>query len=386
MKEKYSIKKVFELFEKYGNDEDVINNIEGNVQTIKRNLVAYRTVKNFLNELEAKKEVEDNNTFEKKSAQYWKKKYEELINDSAFDNKFIDEIKKYIKQFKKNEYPEKIIQSNNELILLLSDFHAGEEVNYEEMMGLNEYNSDILKERLNIYYQNLLSNIKLFNLNNKINTCNIWMLGDMVSGFIHDELIQGTSVAEEVILVAEYISELIYKLSEIFFEIKVSGVIGNHGRFCKKPQNKKKFNNLDYLVYKYIEIKCSNLSNVKFNFPKSAYITENIYGYNFLITHGDNISNLAVANPYVALKKIANGVSNTISYNQNEFIHYYIVGHTHQQNVLDKAGGKIIMNGNFVGYNEFAMNKNFEFSEPKQMAFLVSERYGVLNYMEIPCY
>ena len=41
------------------------------------------------------------------------------------------------------------------------------------------------------------------------------------------------------------------------------------------------------------------------------------------------------------------------------------------------------MNGSLIEYNEYAFNKNFSFSEPKQVAFIVNEKFGVNTFMKI---
>jgi hypothetical protein len=382
----YDIDTVYDLYDKYRDINQVVNMIDGNPETVKRTIVSYRkALKHFSEMMKNNSEYSDifNDIFEKNEDKYWKKQYKKLLNQMSYEDRIVKLFDSKLTKYKPSRIsPKTPIKSSNEIVLLLSDFHAGEVIEPDSMYGLNEYNLDILKERLDNMYSNFINIMDMYNFTNAISTINIWLLGDMVSGVIHEELHQGVNITDEVIITAEYLSEIISYLSQEFANVEVTGIVGNHGRMTQKPTHKDKYCSFDYVMYKFIESKCKDLSNITFNLPKASYAIETIYDYNFFLDHGENISCSGV--PFTALKNRSNNLSNIMSYKKDMNIHYYCIGHIHNANILDRTGGKVITNGSLVGYNEYAMDKNCSYSEPKQICFVVNEKYGVNGVFEVP--
>jgi hypothetical protein len=381
----YSLFKVFELYEKYGDVNRVIAEIDGNVETIKRNINFLNSVRRY-DKYNKKVDVPSmqSDRFSHLENKYWKRKYNELLTQKAYEDRIVELFREALNKpsnFNFKPIPRKKEKTYYDVVLLLSDFHAGEEVSSDEILNLNEFNMDILKDRLEKIFKNTIELCETHNLFDA-NRINVWMLGDMVSGLIHEELLQGTSVADEVILTSEHLSTMLHDFAKEFKNVNVCGVVGNHGRFDKKPYNKKKYSNLDYILYKHVEAKCYDIQNISFNLPKCPYIIESIFDYNFFISHGDTYTKSAMY-PQSGVKRTSDNISNTLSYTQNKYIHYYCLGHFHNINQFERAGGKIIMNGSLIGYNEYAFNKNFSFSEPKQVAFIVNEKFGVNGIFDV---
>lgn len=380
--EAYSLFNVFKLYEKYKDVDKVVADIDGNEETIRRNIRFFNAVNKYYSQ-KHNNPIKQANRFDYLENNYWKKKYNELLNLQAFEDRIVNLLDNSLQKYPSiNVTSKKINKPYHEVVLLLSDFHAGEEIIPTEILNLNEFNMDILKDRLDKLFNNIVCLFETYNLFD-VNKINIWLLGDMVSGIIHEELLQGTSVVDEVVFTGEYVSSMLYNFAKEFKNVSVCCVIGNHGRFDKKPHNKKKYSNLDYLLYKYMEAKCSNLTNISFNIPKSPFIIESIFDYNFFISHGDTYTKSAMY-PQSGVRRTSDNITNTLSYKQNKYIHYYCLGHYHNVNQFDRPGGKIIMNGSLVGYNEYAFNKNLGFSEPKQISFVVDDRFGVNTVMEVP--
>jgi hypothetical protein len=90
---------------------------------------------------------------------------------------------------------ERLVQQNDllklgdrtaqELVLLWSDLHAAEVVSLEETRGINEYNWSIMEQRMEDRSGGLLAHrpLRLQHLD-----AHVAMLGDMLSGDIHEEL------------------------------------------------------------------------------------------------------------------------------------------------------------------------------------------------------
>lgn len=271
--------------------------------------------------------------------------------------------------------------SGETLCLMLSDFHMGEEVDSAEVMDLNEYSTDIAVQRVHQLatgVRSIASKMTGYNFE----ALNIFELGDMVSGIIHEELLQGTATVDQVVICARTLADLTADLSELFPVVNVVGVIGNHGRMTKKPKFKKKWDNFDYLVYKFQEQICSQLENVSFNMPKSAMAMVQLYKWNFLLRHGDGKSQSYAGIPFYGILR-GDGKLTQVLAQDNRYPHYHLLGHYHTQNTLEKVGGKIIMNGSLVGTGEYSWNAMFGSSEPKQKLFSVHPEHGVTWEMDL---
>jgi hypothetical protein len=317
---------------------------------------------------------------------YWRNKYNELRKVGTFDERIISLFKSSLNRYD-NKVPENINydsktkQTNiqKELVLLLSDIHAGEEISLEETLGINQYNVDIMLKRLDNLFYHIVDILSKVNIE-KYYKLNIWMLGDMVSGIIHEELLQGTSIVDEVVILANKLAEIIYNLLDYFDEIEVAGVVGNHGRMKKKPYYKQKYNNFDYLVYKFIETKFENNNRVKFIIPKSSMLIVQKFGHNFLLLHGDSKVRSYAGIPFYGIRRADSQITQLLTATKDIYPHYLVMGHFHTANSLEKVGGKIIMNGCLSGTNEHSMGSIFTGTEPKQTMFSIHEEYGV-NWM-----
>ena len=250
-------------------------------------------------------------------------------------------------------------------------------------MSLNIYNPQIAKDRiLNIYEKFINTTIRLED-GYSYNIVNLWLLGDIVEGIIHDELIGDTPIVDQVIEVAELLSELVYDLSQRFNKVEVVGVVGNHGRIKQKIHFKNKYSNFDYLVYKFMEAKCSQLENVTFFIPKSSMCIVQKFGkFNFLLRHGDGKSYSYAGIPVYGIIRQSSKIQQSMSAYKNMYIHYEILGHYHSSMELPKPSGSIIVCGSIKGVDEYSFN-NFLFNEPSQTMLLINESDGVFAKIDL---
>jgi hypothetical protein len=144
----------------------------------------------------------------------------------------------------------------------------------------------------------------------------------------------------------------------------------------QKPTFKNRYNNFDYLMYKYIEIKFENVPSVKVNVPKSPFIVKTIQDWNFLLLHGDGIKGFAGI-PYYGMRRMDSQMSQLLVTQKDTYPHYICIGHFHDANSLSKIGGRIIMNGSVKGADGFSIGKMFTASEPSQTIFSVHPDHGI---------
>lgn len=235
-----------------------------------------------------------------------------------------------------------------EAVLMLSDLHIGELVDFEEMGGLNEYNIEVFYRRLKIVEQTLVKIITIMREAYKIETLNIFGLGDWVSGFIHLELAETNDIDITTILfeVGNEIANMIARLSTMFKRINFIGIFGNHGRLTKDIRYKKKFINWDYIFYHTIALYCKDLHNVNFTIPKSFWHISEIQSKKFLLLHGDNIKSYLNI-PWYGIQKMVARLTELLA-SRKIFFDYTCLAHFHNSGTLQTNSGKIILNGCFL--------------------------------------
>ena len=324
----------------------------------------------------------------KDQARYWQKKHDELQKTSSFDEKVISMFREQIKPLNAADYQIKEIRKRSKaesaLFLFLADWHGGEIVTKSETMDMNEYNLDIMKERAEVVLQSVLSHtIKMKGYH--FDELNIGILGDMVSGIIHEELLQGVAMVIQCRVVAETIAEMVINLRKHFKVINLSGVIGNHGRYGKQVKFKKKYDNFDYFVYTMIELILKDIPGIKFNFPKSAMLIHQVYGWNFLLRHGDMKIQSYAGIPFYGITRAETRIAQALSINKDVYPHYTVMGHLHQSASLEKAGGETHLVSSLKGVDEFSWNALGASSRPMQKMFVVHEKRGITHEMKLYC-
>lgn len=322
--------------------------------------------------------------------QQLKEKYDKIVQDKVLEENIIENIIKYIKAYpcqpctykgsKKAEG-----KSVEEMVFMLSDTHIGETVSFEETQGLCVYNMDIFEKRFNFIIDTIISIVNKLRHGYTIDKLNVHALGDMVSGIIHQELVETAegTIIEWLLDGADIVAKGMLKLAQNFKEISFTGVVGNHGRMDKKPTFKRKYVNWDYLFYEILRMKCAKQSNISFNIPKSFFTVDKILGWDFLLLHGDNINSWQGI-PFYGIKRAAANLSEVLSSHDRKF-DYIELGHFHSTGLLDRVVGEILINGSFKGGDEYSIGKMFTMSQPKQTIFGVHKKQGKTWSYNLKC-
>lgn len=247
--------------------------------------------------------------------------------------------------------------------LLLSDLHGGEVVNPEAVDGLNEYNWQIMEERMESIVHSLLS----FQANRPypIDELQIWQLGDMCSGANHEELRDTNEypLVEQGWRMGLMLGQFVEKLAPHYPAIKVYGVAGNHPRLDKKPSAKHVFNNMDWMAYKVQETYLKNFDNVECDFPQAGMQVVNIVGKNVLLFHGDGVRSSMVGVPWGGLIRYSRELRS--QYQERDVkLDCFAFGHFHIPNVIQ---GYIFGNGSVKGLDEWSLKQFGHTAPPTQL-------------------
>jgi len=201
------------------------------------------------------------------------------------------------------------------------------------------------------------------------------MLGDMISGDIHDELARTNidNCMGQMIRGANLISQAIMLLAPNFEKIHIPCVVGNHGRMTRKPPMKDKYMDWDYMLYQWVAAFCRNQSNITFDISKSFVSSFKVFDKTVLIMHGDSI--VGAGSGQAILKAVA-GMRSVFQYQKtakgddtyipSEF-DSVMMGHFHKVDEYDIGTGEVHICGTMKGVDEFAMQRLHVATRPKQI-------------------
>ena len=266
-------------------------------------------------------------------------------------------------------------------VALFSDAHIEETVKSASVMGLNEYNVKIAKERIEKYFANLVSCLNT----DKVEYLLFASLGDTISGFIHEELSQTNELTP---LEATFEAQnLIYNGLKYICDntelkrIKFVGIVGNHSRVTNKIQHSNGYKmSYEWLMYKNIQ-KQAELEGlpIEFDIPESEMAIEDTSdGKRFLFIHGFQIKgsgNGTVCGIYPSLGRLSLKYGKV--YKQDKIY----LGHFHSCISIPNA----VVNGSIIGYNSYALTNGFAYEEPAQMYELYDTNIGQLLTRQIYC-
>jgi len=338
----------------------------------------------------------------KGESRYWKKVAEAAIKKEAKEDLLIDAIKKFTPSYKevkkyKHRKPTGKIKGNSvqSMIAPLTDTHIGDNVELEEMMGLNEYNIDIFNKRLYGWANQVVTLAELRRNSAEVGELIVPMLGDMISGDIHEELARTNNdhCMGQMIRGANLISQALMFIAPHFDKVRVPCVVGNHGRMTRKPPMKNKYMDWDYMLYQWVSVFCQNQKNIEFHIPKTFMTTINVCNRNILLAHGDFINgggsgtsiNRGVSNMrnVLSFRKGLKEEINNIQDNSLESVpdsyDSALLGHFHRIDEIDIGTGAVHICGCMKGGDEFAMQRVQAINKPRQLVLYYHPKYGEIG-------
>lgn len=274
------------------------------------------------------------------------------------------------------------------VILHLSDVHYGENVSLEEMDGVNSYNVEIAQARLGRFFSKA-TELMTDHWSGKPPAEVVLVLGgDLISGGIHDELLQtnDVSVPTTVREVGEHIAGGIAHLANTLHRpIRVYSVPGNHGRMTHKPHSKgRAAGSLDLLATDFAEatLRGTGIKNVTFYRTASPDAYFSTYGWNWLATHGDAAGGkgggTGFIGPMASITKAHRKLVDT-SWRSGRAVHFVLTAHYH-------TTGKTAFgwaNGSCCGYGEYARDLRADPEQARQTLLVVHPRHGVVSEMQV---
>lgn len=269
-------------------------------------------------------------------------------------------------------------------VLLLSDWHAGETVSANETGGLNAFNAAILRHRVATVLYGAMHLIDDHH-NGAIDGIVVPVLGDMVSGEIHDELARTNDRGPilSALLARDLLYAVIKALADKYKRVFVPCVAGNHGRLDRKPQVKSfAERNLDWLVYTMLERDFRDDVRVTFYTPLSNEAAFDVHGVRFLAVHGHDLGVKGGDGIIGSVGPIMRGRTKIGQQRAaiGDDFDILLMGHWHQYMVLPG----VVVNNSLKGYDEYAAKAlRAAPTPPSQALFFVHQKRGVVSHWQV---
>lgn len=259
-------------------------------------------------------------------------------------------------------------------IVLASDWHAEEEVDPVSVAGRNKYNLEIADKRIERFWQGAiwLTEHQRADGTFKIRDMVLCLLGDFMSGRIHDENVE-TGQLSPVETVRWLLPRLRNGIASLLDRLKLEKLVvvcshGNHGRTTDRSRvSTGAVNNYEWLLYSCLADSFAGDPRVVFEITKSEHQYVQVYDFWIHAHHGHEVRyNGGVGGICIPLLKAVD------KWDRVKPCDYHVVAHWHQQRDFRRA----IVNGSVIGYNAYAMSIGAEYEEPVQTFFMIDKSRG----------
>lgn len=265
--------------------------------------------------------------------------------------------------------------SESAMVIVWSDWHIEEKVTSAQTSGKNEYNLDIAKQRFSNLLAGCIAWYKINSRDTSIKTIVLALLGDFITGSIHEDLAEGNQLppAEAIHLAYSMIvSGIKYLLANTPKDVEfiIPCHSGNHGRMTKEQRIATEAgNSLEYFMYLMLRDYFAAEERVTFivdaGYHSHIRFFEGAYEIRFHHGHQINYNGGVGGITVPTNKKIA-------QWNKAHQVDLDVFGHFHTR--FD--GGNFICNGSTMGHNAYGVSIGASYEPPSQTCFLINKQFA----------
>ncbi len=252
-----------------------------------------------------------------------------------------------------------------------SDWHLGERVQRAEVNGVNEFNLAIAEGRIHRLVERTVDLCFSHMTNPSYPGIVVNLLGDIVSGEIHQELSETNEdeLFPIILWARDRLIAALKSLADHFGRVYVACSPGNHGRTTKRPQAKRYiYKNADWLVFCLVERHFADVGDdrIRLSIPETGECLYSIYGRRFMAVHGDDLGVKGGDGIIGAIGPIMRGEIKMRNSQAQVGRDYdtLVMGHWHQMLWLPRA----VVNNTLKGYDEFARRNLRAIATPASQA------------------
>lgn len=256
---------------------------------------------------------------------------------------------------------------------LMSDWHVDETVKSGTVNGMNKFNEQVADERITKFFNNAVALLKMTGDTTVINAVVLAMLGDFISGCIHEELLEGNwcSPIEAIIWVEErMVAGIKLLLKETDYDFIAVCHCGNHSRTTERKRiGTQVANSTETLLYHHLRSRLKDEPRVQFIIAEGYLTYLPVYDKVVRLHHGDGFRYMGgVGDIYPSAYRWIGRSNSSMRADLDVF------GHHHGY----RNGGNFICNDSLIGYTSYAVEKGFAFRRPSQRFFMYTKRGEVI--------
>ena len=225
-----------------------------------------------------------------------KERHEAAENELATVSKKLELYEATAGEFSHPPIPKGKVKRNGTATALIvaTDWHSEQRVNPATVNGQNEFNLEIADRRITNLWQKAVYLTEAARHLSKIKQCVLACLGDMITGYIHDELLETNfaSPPAATIWVQERLCAGIeYLLKHGGFDsIEVPCTVGNHGRTTQRMRvATRSQNSYEWLIYQNVAREFRKERRVRFIINDAYHTYLDIQGWKCRFHHGDGM-------------------------------------------------------------------------------------------------
>jgi len=259
-------------------------------------------------------------------------------------------------------------------VLLISDLQAGQKT--------PTFNSKTLKQEMIWFTEKSLRLCELHRKMRPITRLHVCLLGDIIENMpmplVKFEEIEHAVIDQIFEVAAPILNDLLVSHLQLFDEIEVWCIRGNHGQLEGKRSLSAK-TNWDTFVYKVLKAGLANFGKIHFHIEETEfYQVANIYGIKVLLVHGDQIPSY-LGMPFYGIDR------RTLRWNVSipGGWQYCFMGHFHVCNYIRPSGIPIFINGTWVSGASYPLHRLGLRDDPRQFILFMSPKRGVTAIYDI---
>lgn len=246
---------------------------------------------------------------------------------------------------------EPVAHTDNEAILLISDWHYG--IICDNFW--NKYDTDVAEKRLSELFKRVVRYCR----KNDVHKITVLNLGDLICGRIHLtlRLESRIDVITQIMKVSEILAEFLLNLLKEHFEVSYCGCIDNHSRVEPVKTDALELETLARITPWYLKERLKNTIHIYDNTYGQDIITFDCNGYSIAGVHGD--------------KDTPRQVADSISMITRSKYDLICSAHLHHHSEDEKNYTEIISNGSLMGTDSYAKGKRLT-SRPSQTLIITT--------------
>lgn len=258
----------------------------------------------------------------------------------------------------------------------LSDFHWGENVRPEQIGFVNTFNIEVARRRLRRVIEGAIKLARILDPEMRYPGICMPLVGDMVSGNIHEELAatNDLNTMPTVLDLYKNLVPAIKLMADTFGNVILPCVGGNHDRDTKKTWSKdRNHTSFGWLLYNFLALRFEDDPRITFYIPDGPDALYKLYNTKYLATHGDQFKGgdgiIGPLGPITRGEQKKNARNSAVG----QDFDVMVFGHFHQRLLSARLRG----NSSLKGYDEYANSNNFKFEPPSQNFFMTHPDMGI---------